>query len=177
MINQQTIVLNADYSFLNTVNVKKAICLIMKGKAEVVKDGKKILTNFEKSIRMAVPKVIRLIKIVRMAFRKGVPWSKRNVFTRDEFTCQYCNTKFKKKSKSLTIDHVVPKSKGGKTSWVNCVCACRNCNSNKDNRTPNEIGLTLLKKPVKPTIGEFIQLKAKQYGLDKILDDIFKEMV
>lgn len=178
MNTNQVIVLNSDYSFLNTLSVKKAICLIVKGKAEIVAENtKKFLTNFEKTIRMAIPQVIRLVKMVRMAFGKSVPLTKSNIFVRDNFTCQYCGKKFKKKSKSLTIDHVIPKSKGGRNTWDNLVTACGSCNAYKGNMTPNKIGLTLLKKPVKPTIGEFIQLRAKQSGLDKILNEVFEKIV
>jgi hypothetical protein len=179
MNTDQVIVLNTDYTFLNTVSVIKAIKMIAKGKAEVViENTKNAFKNFENTVKFFIPQVIKLVKMVRMAFGKSVPLTKSNIFVRDNFTCQYCGKKFNKKSKSLTIDHVIPKSKNGKNTWENWVTSCNHCNIHvKKDRTPNEAGLTLLKKPVKPTIGEFIQLRSKQSGLDKILDEVFKKMV
>jgi len=156
---------------------KHAIRLIVKEKVEIVKKTKKIIKNFEKTVVMAVPKVIRLIKFVRLKYKKEVPLSKSNIFARDEYTCCYCGKKLNsKKSGNLdskpTIDHLVPRAKGGETSWENCVTSCRGCNSKKGSRTPNEAKMYLKRRPTKPTISEFIQLKGKSVGLDKILKDI-----
>lgn len=174
-MDSRTIVLNADYSFLNTISTKKAICLIVKGKAEVVKSLKdKLLYNFEKTVYFEYPLIIKLVKLVRLMFKKDVPLSKRNIFVRDDYTCQYCGREFKFGSKSVTIDHIKPRSKGGVTSWNNCVTSCKECNTKKGNKKLSEVNLTLLKKPTKPTIGEFINKRMCLLGIDKMLNDFFK---
>lgn len=165
------IVLNADYSFLNTVSWKTAVKLVVKGKAEVIKGGEKLITNFEKTIEIAIPKVIKLIKFVRMMFKKKVPLTKRNIFIRDAHTCVFCGERLKK----ATIDHLVPKSRGGGTSWENCVTACLECNMKKGNKTPNEAKMFLKEKPVRPTVGEFLQCKAKDIGLEEIITEIMDQ--
>ena len=162
------IVLNGDYTFLNTVNWKRAVCLIVKGKAEVLKVSEKIIRNGAGIIVMKVPLVMRLIKLIRSVYKSRVPFSKRNVFVRDKFVCVYCGSK----DQRLTVDHVIPVSRGGKTNFDNCVSSCKPCNSNKGNRTPSEAKMFLKRQPYTPTISEFIRLKMKQLGIDKILTDL-----
>lgn len=169
MEGQQVILLNSDYSFLNTINWKKAVRLMAKGKVEVLKTYNKILTNAEKTWEIIVPKVLRLIKLVRSVYRLRVPFSRKNVLYRDEFTCQYCG---KKDNRKLTIDHIIPKAKGGKTEFENCVAACKPCNNTKGSKTPREAKMSLLKRPVQPTVMEFLRLKMKTMGMDKILKDL-----
>ena len=170
-----TILLNADYSFLDTLTTKKAICLVVKGKAEVVKENvKEVYRNFENTFSINSPLVIRLIKFVRLVFKKQVPLTKRNIFVRDRYSCQYCRRKVGFGSRGLTIDHIYPKAKGGKTEWENCVTSCHKCNTFKGSKTLKECGLTLNKKPVRPTIGEFIQIKANVLGVDQIIKDLMR---
>ena len=175
-MDSKTIVLNADYSFLNTISTKKAISLIVRGKAEIVKTLKdRIISNFEQTVIFEQPLIIKLVKLVRLMFKKEVPLSKRNIFVRDGYQCQYCNKQFEFGSKSVTIDHITPRSKGGLTTWNNCVTCCKNCNTYKGNKKLNECGLKLNKKPVKPTIGEFINIRMKYLGVDKVLNQFFNE--
>lgn len=174
-MNGQAILLNADYSFLNTVSVKKAICLITKGKAEIVKAYNNTIRNFESTIVFNAPKIIKLVKFVRLMFKKEVPLSKRNIFVRDGYQCQYCGKQFSNGSKTITIDHILPKSSGGKTTWDNCVTSCKQCNTYKGRNKLSETDLTLRNKPTKPTIGEFIQIKMKALGVDKTLENLFSE--
>ena len=162
------IILNADYTFLNVVNWKKAIILMVKGKTEVIKYTDKVVHNFEKTITIKVPSVMKLINIIRVIYRNQVPFSKRNVIIRDGFKCAYCD----KKSKFLTIDHIVPISRGGKTNFENCVAACTECNSKKNNRLPSEANMYLSVKPFQPTIAEFLRLKLKKLGLDIVLKEL-----
>lgn len=165
---ERCIVLNGDYTFLNIVNWKRAICLIVKGKVEVLKYSKRVLKNCDGSVIMRIPLVIRLIKLIRTIYRNKVPFSKKNVFIRDGMECVYCGTK----TSRLTIDHVIPASRGGKTDFDNCVAACRPCNNRKGRRTPSEAKMFLVRRPYTPTISEFLRLKMKQLKLDDLLVEL-----
>ena len=92
------------------------------------------------------------------------------MFVRDEYTCQYCGDKLGKKS--CTVDHIIPKSQGGKNKWENTVTCCFDCNNKKDRHLPSECGMVLLKKPLTPTIMSFILLKIKSEGLEGILKEL-----
>ena len=162
------IILNADYSFLNVVSWQKAITLVIKGKTEVVKYTEKVVKNFEKTVVMKIPAVMKLINIIRVIYRNQAPFNKRNVIVRDEFKCAYCGIK----SKTLTIDHVIPVSKGGKSTFENCVTACSKCNTKKGNKLPSEVNMYLRRKPFQPTIAEFLRLKLKKLGLDIVLKEL-----
>jgi len=161
------VVLNGDYTFLNTVDWKRAVALFMKGKTEVLKFSERPIRNGAGKVVMKVPLVMRLIKFIRSIYKSRVPFTKKNVFVRDKFRCAYCGAK-----DILTIDHVIPVSRGGKTTFDNCVASCKSCNSNKGNRIPSEANMFLKKQPYSPTISEFIRLKMEQLGLDQILVDI-----
>jgi len=144
----RTLVLNASYEPIQMVDWKEAVCMIMKEKAEIVS------TYADKMIRSAyeafeMPKIIRLRKYVKIAKDAAVlRYSRRNILLRDKSTCQYCSKRVT--GKDATMDHVLPSSRGGKSSWENIVTACCKCNNKKDNRTPKEAGMKLLKEPVKP---------------------------
>ena len=101
------------------------------------------------------PSVIRLQHYVRVPY-KGISLSRHNVMRRDHFQCQYCGS-----TKHLTIDHLLPRSRGGQSNWLNLVTACTRCNSLKGNRTPGEAGMTLLQTPRKPTLTSFLSLQAE----------------
>ena len=167
------IVLNADYQFLNFCNWKRALALVNSGKAEVLKASEKVIKNFAGTFTFAIPYVIKLVKLVRMVYKRRVPWSKRNVFIRDNNTCQYCG---KENLKRPELEHVIPKSKGGKNTFENCVTACKECNRAKGDRTPSEAGMYLKKQPVQPTINEFLMNKLKNSKNGKaVIEDLFKE--
>lgn len=161
------VVLNGDYSFLNVVNWKRAICLVLKGKTEVLKYSNRELRNGEGEVIIKVPLVMRLIKLIRTIYRNKVPFSKNNVFSRDGFRCMYCGS-----GNQLTVDHIIPQSRGGKTNFDNCTTACRPCNNKKDRRTPSEAGMHLARQPYAPTISEFLRLKMKQLKLDEFLKEL-----
>ncbi len=165
MINQRCIVLNQDMSILGTTNVKRAICLIVSGKAEVLAESNKRIHPL-----MKIPLVIRLMKAIRNLWKTQVPWSKHNVHIRDNFTCQYCGKKIK--SSKITIDHIIPVSLGGKNRWSNTVSSCFECNNKKGGRLPSVAGMTLIKIPKQPTIMEFIMKKIKNEGLHETLKDL-----
>lgn len=135
------LVLNADYLPINVTSFKKAFKLVYKGKAEVVEGDGEVITFQETFTK---PSVIRLTSYVSVPHRKVV-MSRENVFKRDDYTCAYCGF-----HKNLTIDHVIPRSRGGGNSWENLVTCCYRCNSKKGDRTPAEAGLRLMYTPTKP---------------------------
>ena len=163
----QCVLLNADYSFLNLVNWKRAFCLIAKGKVEVVKDSQRTIRNASGD-ELKVPAVMRLIKLIRTIYRSSVSFTKRNVLVRDKFKCAYCGTR----QERLSIDHIIPKSRGGKTNFENCVAACKACNLKKGGRTPNEAKMYLKARPFQPTISEFLRLKFENLGIHDVLADL-----
>jgi len=140
------LVLNATYEPLNVVSVRRAIVLLLKEKAEVV-EATEARLRAEKS-EFIYPLVIRLVTYVKVPRQLSLPLTRRTVMARDQYTCQYCGTQPGKNH--LTVDHVVPRSKGGLTVWENVVTACATCNQRKGNRTPSEAGLHLRGKPVRP---------------------------
>jgi len=163
----QCILLNADYTFLNLVHWKRAICLMAKGKAEVVKDSQATV-RASGGAAYRVPAVLRLIKLIRTIYRAGVAFTKRNVLVRDGFRCAYCG----EHRDRLSIDHIIPKSRGGKTVFENCVSACKTCNLKKGGRTPSEAGMFLRTKAYQPTISEFLRLKFQNRGFQELLSEI-----
>lgn len=160
------VVLNGDYTFLNTVGWKRALCLVMKGKTEVLKYAKTVIRRADGS-EVKIPLVIKLIKVIRLIYKNKVPYTKRNVLIRDKFTCQYCGSK-----RELTIDHIIPSSRGGKNTFENCVAACKPCNNKKNDRTPIEAKMYLRKRPYAPTISEFFRIKMKGLGMDVYLKEL-----
>ena len=164
---ERCVILNGDYTFLNVVDWKRAIRLMIKQKAEVLKFSSRAIRNSEGKIVTYVPLVMRLIKIIRMIYKNKVPFTKKNVFVRDKYKCGYCGSK-----NDLTIDHIIPSSRGGKNNFDNCITACRPCNNKKDRRTPSEAKMYLSHQPYAPTISEFIRLKMKQLKIDKFLEEI-----
>jgi 5-methylcytosine-specific restriction endonuclease McrA len=138
----RALVLNATYEPLCVVSVRRAVVLVLKQKAEVVhQDGG--VFHSERS-EVPIPSVIKLKYFVRVPFRARVSLSRRAVFVRDSFTCQYCG------DAAENIDHVVPRSRGGTHTWDNVVAACKRCNTTKEDRLPAEVGLRLKHKPTIP---------------------------
>jgi 5-methylcytosine-specific restriction endonuclease McrA len=142
----RVLVLNATYEPLNVVSVRRAVLLLLKEKAEVVEAAEAYLRS-ERMV-LPVPLVIRLVYYVRIPRHFSLPLSRRTVLARDHYTCLYCNAQPGKAH--LTIDHVVPRSRGGATTWDNIVTACQSCNRRKGNRTPQEARMPLLRKPHRP---------------------------
>ncbi len=166
---ERCIVLNGDYSYLNTVGWKRAVCLMIKGKTEVLKWSDTELRNGEGEVITKIPLVMKLIKIIRMIYKNKVPYSKRNIFVRDNYHCMYCGVKEKNK---LTIDHVIPQAQGGKSTFENCVASCKPCNNKKGHRIPSEAKMYLRRQPYAPTIYEFIRMKMKHYKIDEFLKEL-----
>lgn len=167
---ERVVLLNSDYNFLGVINWKRAITLIVKGKVEIVKNSDRLIRSAGNTVEMYVPSILRLINLVRRIYRSKVPFSKANVITRDMYICQYCGDKV---MNNMTVDHVVPSSRGGKTTFENCVASCKGCNCFKDDRLPSECGMALARKPTRPTIMEFIRIKMKLLGLEKVLEEIW----
>ncbi|MGF1494079.1 MAG: HNH endonuclease [Microcoleaceae cyanobacterium] len=134
------LVLNASYEPLNITSWRRAVVLLLKQKAEQVEhSGKYLLPDFP------FPTVIRLRHYVSVPY-KEIPLTRKNILHRDGHSCQYCGYT----GDDLTLDHVVPRSRGGGESWENLVAACVRCNVKKGSRTPNEAGIKLLRTPRKP---------------------------
>lgn len=138
------LVLNADYSPLNITSLQRGFVLVDKGKAEILKKGEEdIITSIGNFVR---PVIIRLLNYIR--FRpKNLKVNRKRIFKRDKNMCQYCGSK-----KHLTIDHVMPRSRGGDNTWNNLVTCCSNCNLRKGDKTPSEAGMKLLNKPYEPSV-------------------------
>ncbi len=138
------LVLNGNYEPLNITTVKRAVVLLFTGKAEIILpyDGEVMRSQY---LEISKPSVIRLSRYVKVQ-RREVPLTKKNILRRDNYTCQYCGAR----EGNMTVDHVIPKVLGGKDTWENLVCACVSCNNRKGNRTPEQAGMKLLRKPKRP---------------------------
>lgn len=149
-MGRKVLVLNADYSAISLCTVPKAFLLVYLDKAElVVSASNEILRSVSTSYPM--PSVIRLNNYVNVPY-KGVVLTRHNIFKRDSNSCCYCGS-----GRDLTLDHVMPKSRGGKTSWTNLTTACRRCNTKKGNQTPEEARMPLRTKPFRPTFVMFLR--------------------
>jgi 5-methylcytosine-specific restriction endonuclease McrA len=136
----KVLVLNASYEPLNICSWRRAVVLLIKGKAEQIEhNGKIIYTDFP------LPSVIRLRNYVKIPY-KEISLSRRNVMHRDNYTCQYCGIR----KHDLTIDHIIPRSRGGIDAWDNVVAACLRCNVKKGDRTPREADMLLKVTPRRP---------------------------
>jgi len=140
------LVLNATYEPISVVSMRRAVILLLKEKAEIVEAAEAELRAASFTIR--VPLVIRLVYYVRIPYKVSLPVTRRTVLARDHYTCQYCGRQPARKD--LTVDHVIPRSRGGHTCWENVVTACERCNGRKGNRTPEEAGMLLLSQPSRP---------------------------
>lgn len=140
------LVLNATYEPLSIISVKRAIVLLLKEKAELIEAAQAMLRS--ENFSLPRPLVIRLVYFVKIPHRISLPVTRRGILARDHYTCQYCGVMPSRKD--LTIDHVLPRSRGGKTTWENVVAACDKCNGRKGSRTPIEANMTLLSLPRRP---------------------------
>jgi 5-methylcytosine-specific restriction endonuclease McrA len=174
------LVLNRHYMAIRVINVRRAFSLLVRQLAEVVhiEDGQYLSYDFEswrdvstlkrefephehdwiRTVRfeLAVPRIIRLLLYDRLP-RQEVKLNRRNIYARDTMRCQYCGKKYP--SSELSIDHVIPRSRGGKTTWENVVCACVRCNVRKGGRTPQEANMSLISRPHKPRRSPVINVK------------------
>jgi len=143
MIDSPVLVLNQSYEPLNLCRTRRAIVLVFRGKAEVLENNRGELHSANRVFQ--IPSVIRLVYMVSRP-RHQKKLSRSEVFTRDQYTCQYCG----RQTKELTLDHVMPRRRGGKHAWDNVVSACIPCNRHKGGRTPDEARMSLLHQPHPP---------------------------
>lgn len=139
---KKVLVLNFDYSPLNITSVQRGFILVVNGKAEIIKSAHNPITTFTHTY--VRPLIIRLLKYINYR-GSGIRVNRHRVFKRDNNECVYCGNK-----KELTIDHVIPRSKGGKNTWDNLVTCCLKCNLKKGNKTPDEARMPLKRKPYQP---------------------------
>lgn len=143
MVSAPVLVLNQNYEPLNVCNVRRAVVLLGRGKAELLINGRGEVRT--PRLVFPAPSVIRLVYLVRRpVFQRRL--SRREVFARDGYTCQYCG----RERRELTLDHVIPRFRGGDHAWENVVTACIPCNHRKAGRTPKEAGMALLREPRAP---------------------------
>lgn len=157
----KVLVLNSSYEPLSICNAKNAIVMLFCQKAVTVSSHPERLVH-SISDSFPLPTVVRLSTYFRTLYRNNSRLSRKNLFIRDSFQCQYCG----RKDVMLTIDHVMPKSRGGENSWDNLVSACLQCNARKGNKTPEEAEMPLLCKPVRPA-----PVKLLQHHYDQVPDD------
>jgi 5-methylcytosine-specific restriction endonuclease McrA len=143
MIHEPVLVLNANFAPINVCTTRRAMGLILTGKASMVMDGRGVIRTVSKDID--IPSIIRLGRMVKRP-RPRVKLNKREIFRRDRYTCQYCGIRIG----NLTLDHVIPRRLGGAYSWENLVTACELCNHRKGGRTIEQAGMRLLKQPKEP---------------------------
>ena len=154
-INNPVLVLNQNYEPLNICGVRRAMVLVLKERAQMIQDGEGSLSTAE--IIFPIPAVIRLFRMVKKPlFERKL--SRKEVFWRDNYTCQYCGSQ----SKDLTLDHVIPRVRGGDHSWDNVVAACVPCNHIKASMTLQQSGMILMRSPKAPKANPYHHLMNKQ---------------
>ncbi len=159
----RVLILNASFEPLHVCSVRRAIQLLMTDVASRVEDAATVLRTPSRTV--PVPSVVRLNRYVRRPYRQKVAFNRRNLFRRDDHRCQYCGVR----RSDLTLDHVLPRSRGGPTSWENVVACCRACNARKRDRTPDEARMSLARPPKAP---RFVFSSA--YGLLRDVDPIWR---
>ena len=184
MLNQHVLVLNRLWQAVNICTARRALTLLFQGHAQAVlgaEDGSFRTYNFTQwydfslrepqhpesiktiSFRIRVPRVILLVVFDRKP-KKEVKFTRHNIFERDKNMCQYCGHVFERKD--LNLDHVIPRDRGGPTTWENIVCSCIECNTHKANRTPQEAGMHLVRKPKRPKWRPFVQINLSLHQHD-----------
>jgi 5-methylcytosine-specific restriction endonuclease McrA len=183
-LEMSVLVLNRLFMAVHVISVRRAFCLLAKNLAEVVtlEDGQYATYDFNtwrdlsefraRNFReedddwirtpgseIQAPRVIRLLSYDRVP-KQTVKFNRRNIFARDGNQCQYCGKRFA--TSELSLDHVLPRSQGGKTTWENIVCACVACNVRKGGRTPRQAHMALIRLPVKPKRSPLLNMKLSQ---------------
>jgi 5-methylcytosine-specific restriction endonuclease McrA len=149
-MGRKVLVLNQDYTALSICSVPKAFLLVYLHKAELVAESSNLHLRTVSDV-FPMPTVIRLHRYVNLPY-KGVMMTRQNIFKRDSHSCVYCGT-----HEDLTLDHVIPKSKGGKTSWDNLATACKRCNTKKGDFTPEDANMPMRHRPFKPSFIVFLR--------------------
>lgn len=142
--------LNQNYEPMTITNAKKAIILVYLGKAEMIEKNNVLVHSVRTSLPL--PSIVRLTRYINVP-RKRIILSRKNIIKRDNHQCQYCGSR----NGPVTIDHIIPRDRGGEDTWENLVCACVKCNSKKGNRMPEEARMRLAKKPQRPNYIFFIR--------------------
>ena len=157
---ESVLLLNVSYEPLQMISIRRAVNLLLTGKVEAVEGvARKLRTP---NIIFEVPSVLRLTRYVNVPLR-GASWSKQGVLKRDQFTCVYCAAKIGGQRGNhvyvradFTVDHIIPRSRGGRNTWGNTACACYHCNQRKGNRTAHEAGMRLLFEPKRPRVNYLV---------------------
>ena len=152
---EQTLLLNATYEPLKVVDWRKAITMLCQGKVEVVSEYEREVRSV--SVTFKLPSVIRLLRYITIKRRIDyVPFSRANIYARDDHRCQYCGIEHP--VGALTFDHVLPVSQGGKKNWENIVTSCIGCNRRKGGRTPVQAGMRVIRQPSRPRRSPVVRL-------------------
>ena len=141
-LQKPVLVLNASYEPINICGARRALVLVLKGVASAEEETSHAVHSARAAMRL--PSVIRLLEYRRIPHQTRA-LSRKNILMRDRYTCQYCSRTLA--SAELTLDHVVPRSRGGRSSWENLVACCYTCNNRKGDRTPEEAGIKLVRRP------------------------------
>jgi 5-methylcytosine-specific restriction endonuclease McrA len=186
-LDSHVLVLNKHYAAIRVVSAKRALSMLFREIAEIIsvedqqyashdfdswREVSEFRSRFEREhhewvrcvrFELAVPRVIRLLFYDRLP-KRSVRFSRRNIYARDRNRCQYCGKRFS--TSELSLDHVVPRSQGGRATWENIVCCCVKCNTNKGGRTPQQARMKLITKPVKPKFSPVVTLRlsSKKYA-------------
>ena len=166
-MNNAVLVLNQNYEPLNVCNVRRAIVLVIGGKAEILEAGKHGLAT--PNAVFDAPSVIRLMYMIKRP-RPRVKLTRREIFIRDDFTCQYCGMR----GHDLTIDHIVPRSRGGLHAWDNVVASCKACNHRKGGKSVAEARMTLRNSPHEPRAGLYYTIERR---LDFSMQDTWQKFL
>ncbi len=150
MLESRVLVLNQNYEPLSVCSARRALILLFREKAEMVEHNHEMVRS--PSVSVPLPSIVRISRYVHIP-RKRVLISRKNVIKRDNHRCQYCGTT----SAPMTVDHILPRVRGGADNWENLVCACMECNTKKGNKTPQEAHMKLLREPKRPGYLFFIQ--------------------
>lgn len=184
-LDNHVLILNKNWTVIGVIVVKDAITLMSKGSAKGVCTQTFTTYSWENwisnenppkvdfyiqspSMQIPAPQVIVLIKYDDV-YHTSIRFSQRAIYNRDQYTCQYCEKKLT--TKELSIDHVIPRSKKGKNNFENCVTSCKPCNNRKANLEPNEAGMALIKKPVKPIYNPVYHIKERPKAWKPLLKE------
>ncbi|MCY4069023.1 MAG: HNH endonuclease [Acidimicrobiaceae bacterium] len=148
----RVLVLNATFEPLAVVSARRAVCLVLDRKVEMVHSTDRAFRSEKRSV--AVPSVVRLSRYVNVPRAPRRSPNRRAIFARDRDSCQYCG------ARAETMDHVLPRSRGGQHTWENVVAACRRCNASKRDRLPSESGMRLSRRPAPPSAVTWVELAA-----------------
>ena len=152
-MHSKVLVLNSSYEAINICSLKRAVLLILSGTAYPVETNEHVIRSPSLSLR--IPEVIRLSRYVHVPY-KDITFCRKNIILRDNGRCQYCGRPHR--HDELTIDHIVPISRGGRNSWDNVVTACKKCNNRKGSHLPGEIQMWPINRPLVPTSATFLHL-------------------